>query len=418
MNSISSLDAAMFRSPKPRTFLGEFFCVSWGASASPSSPRPSSLAAMGAEISSMFVDKSDAGLEAAFAKMDKNNNGKINTAELKAYILQSYGSTIDDKTIREMMATADTNRDGEMDLNEFKVVIRAGPKTPLNIVSDTFSRRDPYSDEIRSPLRPTRDPAKLARMNSPDADPQTKVIPAAVQLPRPGIVAPPATVSKLNSLAGGSPQKQRDPATQPASQPAIQLLPDVKGDQPKPVQEPGIQEFVISKRPGKGFRIAIFDSGLIANLSYDGLAAGLKIDDTLLSVNGVGIKSAKQLYDILGKVVDSSLVTFKVKRSIDHRLVQEPGIQEFMISKRPGKGFRIAIFDSGLIANLSYDGLAAEAGLKIDDTLVSVNGVGIKSAKQLYDILGKVVDSSLVTFKVKRSIVHIGKKMRFTLYGD
>ena len=318
MNSISSLDAAMFRSPKPRTFLGGFFCVSWGASASPSSPRPSSLAAMGAEISSMFVDKSDAGLEAAFAKMDKNNNGKINTAELKAYILQSYGSTIDDKTIREMMATADTNRDGEMDLNEFKVVIRAGPKTPLNIVSDTFSRRDPYSDEIRSPLRPTRDPAKLARMNSPDADPQTKVIPAAVQLPRPGIVAPPATVSKLNSLAGGSPQKQRDPATQPASQPAIQLLPDVKGDQPKPVQEPGIQEFVISKRPGKGFRIAIFDSGLIANLSYDGLAAGLKIDDTLLSVNGVGIKSAKQLYDILGKVVDSSLVTFKVKRSIVH----------------------------------------------------------------------------------------------------
>ena len=87
-----------------------------------------------------------------------------------------------------------------------------------------------------------------------------------------------------------------------------------------------------------------------------------------------------------------------------------------MISKRPGKGFRIAIFDSGLIANLSYDGLAA--GLKIDDTLLSVNGVGIKSAKQLYDILGKVVDSSLVTFKVKRSIVHIGKKMRFTLYGD
>ena len=276
----------------------------------------------------MFVDKSDAGLEAAFAKMDKNNNGKINTAELKAYILQSYGSTIDDKTIREMMATADTNMDGEMDLNEFKVIIRAGPKTPMNIVSETFSRRDP-SDEIRSPLRPSRDPAKLARMNSPDADPQTRVIPAAVQLPRPGIVVPPATVSKLNSIAGGSPQKQRDPASQPAyqpayqpaTQPATQLLPDVKGDQPKPVQEPGIQEIMISKRPGKGFRIAIYDSGLIANVGPDGLAgeAGLKIGDTLLSFNGVGIKSAKQLYDILGKVVDSSLVTFKVKRSPDHK---------------------------------------------------------------------------------------------------
>jgi S1-C subfamily serine protease len=87
-----------------------------------------------------------------------------------------------------------------------------------------------------------------------------------------------------------------------------------------------------------------------------------------------------------------------------------------MISKRPGKGFRIAIYDSGLIANVGPDGLAREAGLKVGDTLLAVDGVEIKSAKQLYDILGKVVDSSLVTFKVKRSPDHEGKKMKFTLY--
>ena len=74
------------------------------------------------------IDKSDAGLEAAFAKVDADKSGKINAAEMKAYILSVYEKGLDDKSIGEMIATADTNNDGEIDLDEFKIIMRAGPK--------------------------------------------------------------------------------------------------------------------------------------------------------------------------------------------------------------------------------------------------------------------------------------------------
>jgi hypothetical protein len=74
------------------------------------------------------IDKSDAGLEAAFAKVDVDKSGKINAAEMKAYILSVYEKGLDDKSIGEMIATADTNNDGEIDLDEFKIIMRAGPK--------------------------------------------------------------------------------------------------------------------------------------------------------------------------------------------------------------------------------------------------------------------------------------------------
>ena len=74
------------------------------------------------------IDKSDAGLEAAFAKVDVDKSGKMDAAEVKAYILTVYKNGLDDKVVSEMMATADTNNDGEVDLNEFKIIMRAGPQ--------------------------------------------------------------------------------------------------------------------------------------------------------------------------------------------------------------------------------------------------------------------------------------------------
>ena len=73
------------------------------------------------------IDKSDAGLEAAFTKVDTDKSGKINAEEMKAYIQSVYEKAVDDKTIGEMMAAADTNQDSEIDLAEFKVIMRAGP---------------------------------------------------------------------------------------------------------------------------------------------------------------------------------------------------------------------------------------------------------------------------------------------------
>ena len=74
------------------------------------------------------IDKSDKGLAKAFKSVDADGSGKINSAEMKAYIEKTYGSKMDDKVINEMMTAADTNKDGEVDLDEFKAIMRAGPK--------------------------------------------------------------------------------------------------------------------------------------------------------------------------------------------------------------------------------------------------------------------------------------------------
>jgi len=74
------------------------------------------------------VDKSDRGLEKAFKAVDADSSGKISSTEMKAYISKTYGKGFDDKKVEEMMTVADTNKDGEVDLEEFKVIMRAGPK--------------------------------------------------------------------------------------------------------------------------------------------------------------------------------------------------------------------------------------------------------------------------------------------------
>jgi Ca2+-binding EF-hand superfamily protein len=44
---------------------------------------------------------------------------------MKAYM---YQEGLDDNTIDEMMAAADTDQDGEIDLAEFKLIMRAKPQ--------------------------------------------------------------------------------------------------------------------------------------------------------------------------------------------------------------------------------------------------------------------------------------------------
>ena len=86
------------------------------------------------------LDKSDAALEAAFAFADVSpkmgtldahemrSRDAISVHEMRAYIKSVYKNGIDDKTIDDMFARADTNKDGELSLAEFKVIMRAGPK--------------------------------------------------------------------------------------------------------------------------------------------------------------------------------------------------------------------------------------------------------------------------------------------------
>ena len=47
---------------------------------------------------------------------------------MKAYIQSVYENRLDDKTIDEMISKGDMDKDGELSLSEFKVIMRAGPK--------------------------------------------------------------------------------------------------------------------------------------------------------------------------------------------------------------------------------------------------------------------------------------------------
>ena len=73
------------------------------------------------------VDKSDAGLERMFRSVDTDGSGKISEEEMRAAIKKVYGEATEDETVTEMMMAADTDNDGVIDLNEFKIIMRAGP---------------------------------------------------------------------------------------------------------------------------------------------------------------------------------------------------------------------------------------------------------------------------------------------------
>ena len=76
------------------------------------------------------VDKSDAGLAKRFAAVDKDGSGKVSADEMQQYILSVYGNnTNQTATVKAIMKAADTNKDGEIDLEEFKSFMRAMPDT-------------------------------------------------------------------------------------------------------------------------------------------------------------------------------------------------------------------------------------------------------------------------------------------------
>merc|ERR1719352_1713104 len=75
------------------------------------------------------IDKSDAGLEKAFKAVDKDSSGNISAKEMNEHIVKVYGSEMDPSIVKEMFKVADTDGDGEVSLDEFKTIMRAGPDT-------------------------------------------------------------------------------------------------------------------------------------------------------------------------------------------------------------------------------------------------------------------------------------------------
>lgn len=77
------------------------------------------------------VDTSDEGLEKLFKELDADGSGNISKEEMTKAIEKLYAGSsqkLDEKFIDQMMTAADTDGDGEISLDEFKVIMRAGPK--------------------------------------------------------------------------------------------------------------------------------------------------------------------------------------------------------------------------------------------------------------------------------------------------
>ena len=82
---------------------------------------------MGAEQSTTIfadIDKSDEGLLAVFETVDTDGSGKISASEMAAYVQKI--SVGDEASLASMMQKMDANGDGEIDLAEFKAILRAG----------------------------------------------------------------------------------------------------------------------------------------------------------------------------------------------------------------------------------------------------------------------------------------------------
>eukprot|EP00483_Globobulimina_turgida_P002450 UN02454 len=72
-------------------------------------------------------------LEAAFNVFDKDGGGSIDAKEL-ALIMQSLGEKLTEQDIEFMIKAVDDNNDGEIDLQEFKAMMKLAP-----IPSDTIA---------------------------------------------------------------------------------------------------------------------------------------------------------------------------------------------------------------------------------------------------------------------------------------
>jgi len=61
-------------------------------------------------------------LQAAFKMFDKDGSGTISTDEIKTVL--SFGKTLDEEVIQEIIAQVDQNGDGQISFEEFSAMMR------------------------------------------------------------------------------------------------------------------------------------------------------------------------------------------------------------------------------------------------------------------------------------------------------
>lgn len=60
-----------------------------------------------------------------FQLIDTDQSGKISTEEVAAFLEKKYGATVDQNQLQQVLSQYDVDKDGEVDLEEFKSCVVA-----------------------------------------------------------------------------------------------------------------------------------------------------------------------------------------------------------------------------------------------------------------------------------------------------
>jgi calmodulin len=75
-------------------------------------------------MAEFFENKDDSKIHEIFSIIDINNNGTIESSELKHAMSQISGEEVTDEEILDMIKEADTNSNGVIELNEFIAIMK------------------------------------------------------------------------------------------------------------------------------------------------------------------------------------------------------------------------------------------------------------------------------------------------------
>ena len=143
--------------------------------------------------------------------------------------------------------------------------------------------------------------------------------------------------------------------------------------------------------------------------------AGLEAGDIITALNGEAV-TADELAEAVGALAVGDTVALAVLRDgealdLEATLAERPQRQlrrrqgpfEVQIETRPYVGVALEETDGTLvIREVSEDSPAAEAGLQVDDVVVSINDTEVSSAQEVIDLIGAMSVGDTVTLNIER----------------
>lgn len=128
--------------------------------------------------------------------------------------------------------------------------------------------------------------------------------------------------------------------------------------------------------------------------------AGLKLDDKILSIQGSTVTDQDSLLAVLEKHKLGDALTIKLLREGKElelkATLENPAANDYLgLMVSPDQ-------DAAKVTRVAFQGAAARAGVRVDDRLLSIQGMAIKDQDALLAVLGKMKPGDSVTLKLMR----------------